>query len=515
MRAVITIALIALPSWLASGCGSALPPSQTASKPAAPAGKSSTDAAGQARRPLLVAVNAPPTDESPSAPSAIQPESSAPEAKKDDLKPPVAQEAKSPPPPPAAPLEPPATVLQEIHGPKADDKLVDLLQKEIEQAIQQPSGRRRIQFSMPLVENERVRYFIDAFCGKLRDFFSRALARSGKYIPMMASVLQESGLPEDLVYLSLIESGFAPSAYSKAKAVGPWQFIHGTGIRYGLRIDAWVDERRDPVKSTRAAAAYLKDLHQQFGEWFLAAAAYNAGERRVEYALQRTNTSDFWNLSDRTVLKAETRNYVPKFIAAALIAGEPEKYGFNDLVYEAPVDYDEVTTKRPLALATVARMAHTTVANLKELNPALLKNVTPPSEEGFTLRVPSGSGELFNQAYAAQYPSSADIKVTTYSVKKGETLAAIARRYHVRPSQIIETNELKSSQLRTGQQLTIIQDGSAPAPEPVNQKAPARPSASQKAPVRSSTTQKVAPKTSSQPAKTKSKTKPTETAAHG
>jgi membrane-bound lytic murein transglycosylase D len=461
---------------------------------------------------LLVAVNAnPPTDERPSPPPTapvIQPVPAAPEIKKEELKPPVAVEAKTPPAEPAAPAEPPATVLQDIHGPKADDKLVDLLQKEIEQAIQQPSGRRKIQFSMPLVENERVRYFIDAFCGKLRDFFSRALARSGKYIPMMTSVLQEAGLPEDLIYLSLIESGFAPSAYSKAKAVGPWQFIHATGVRYGLRIDAWVDERRDPLKSTRAAAAYLKDLHQQFGEWFLAAAAYNAGERRVETALQRTNTSDYWDLTGRTVLKAETRNYVPKFIAAALIAGEPEKYGFNDLVYEAPVDYDEVKTKRPLGLATIARMAHTTVANLKELNPALLKNVTPPSEEGFTVRVPSGSGELFNQAYAAQYASSPDIKVISYTVKRGETLAAIARRHHVRPNQIIETNELKTSALRPGQQLTIIQDGSAPTPEPVKeQKTAARPWTTQKAPTLSSTSQKAAPKTSSQPTKTKSKTK--------
>ena len=501
MRAAVTIALIALPSWLAVGCGAALPPSPTASTPTAPVGKPSTDAAGQARRPLLVAVNAnsPAEDVSSEPPAApvIQPESAAPETKKDDIKPSAAVEAKSPPPTPAAPPEPPATVLQDVRGPKADDKLLDLLQKEIEHAIQQPSGRRKIQFSMPLVENERVRYFIDAFCGKLRDFFSRALARSGKYIPMMASVLQEAGLPEDLVYLSLIESGFAPSAYSKAKAVGPWQFIHGTGVRYGLRIDRWVDERRDPLKSTRAAAAYLKDLHGQFGEWFLAAAAYNAGEHRVEYALQRTNTSDFWDLSDRTVLKAETRNYVPKFIAAALIAGEPEKYGFNDLVYEAPVGYDEVTTKRPLALTTLARMAHTTVANIKELNPALLKNVTPPSEEGFTVRVPSGSGALFEQAYAVQYGSSPDIKVIDYTVKRGETLAAIARRYHIRPSQIIETNELKTGTLRTGQQLTIIQDGSA-APEPVKE---------QKTAARPSTTQKAASKPSSQPTKTKSKTK--------
>jgi membrane-bound lytic murein transglycosylase D len=484
----------------------------------APVGKTSTDAVAQAQRPLLVAVVDRPADETPAEslpPPAGKTEAPVPESKTESAKPqPPAAEAKTPAPEPARPAEPPDTALQEIRGPKADDNLVDLLQKEIEQAIEQPSGRRKIQFSMPLVENERVRYFIDAFCGKLRDFFSRALARSGKYIPMMASVLQEAGLPEDLVYLSLIESGFAPSAYSKAKAVGPWQFIHATGVRYGLRIDAWVDERRDPVKSTRAAAAYLKDLHGQFGEWFLAAAAYNAGEGRVENALQRTNTSDYWDLTGRTVLKQETRNYVPKFIAAALIAGEPEKYGFNDLVYEAPVDYDEVTTKRPLALTTAAHMAHTTVTNLKELNPALLKNVTPPSEEGFTLRVPSGSGELFNQAYAAQYASSADIKVINYTVKRGETLAAIARRYHVRPSQIIETNELKTGALRTGQQLTIIHDGSAPAPEPVKeQKAVAHPSVTKKAAVRPSTTQKTAPKSSGHPTKTKSKTKTSETAA--
>jgi membrane-bound lytic murein transglycosylase D len=365
----------------------------------------------------------------------------------------------------------------------ADDKLVGLLQKEIEEAISQPSGRRKIQFSMTLVENDRVRYFIDTFCGKLRDFFVQALARSGKYIPMMATVLQEAGLPEDLVYLSLIESGFAPTAYSRAKAVGPWQFIRATGVRYGLRIDNWVDERRDPVKSTRAAAAYLKDLHLQFGEWFLAAAAYNAGERRVETALQRTNTSDFWDLTERkTQLKLETRNYVPKFIAAALIAGEPEKYGFADLVYEAPVDYDEVTTHKPLTLTVIARLAQTTVANVKELNPSLLRNVTPPSEEGFTLRLPSGSGEIFTASYKSQYDSP-NIKVASYTVKKGETLATIARRYHVRPAQIIEANELKTAQLRAGQQLTIIQDGSAPAEPPPQKAAP------QKTPPRRSGTQ--------------------------
>jgi membrane-bound lytic murein transglycosylase D len=368
------------------------------------------------------------------------------------------------------PPETPPTALQEAPGPRADDRLVDLLQKGFEEAMQQPAGRRKIQFSMTLVENDRVRYFIDYFCGRLREFFQRALARSGKYIPMMATVLQQAGLPEDLVYLSLIESGFSPAAYSRARAVGPWQFIRATGLRYGLRIDNWVDERRDPMKSTRAAAAYLKDLHQQFGEWFLAAAAYNAGERRVETAIQRAQTDDFWLLTQRTNLKQETRNYVPKFIAAATIASTPEKYGFSELVYEAPMDYDEVTTHKPLTLQTVAKLARTTVANLKELNPALLRNVTPPSEQGFTLRVPSGSGDIFNQSYTTQF-DSIGVKVATHSVQKGDTLAAIARRYHVSVNQIMEANDLKNSQLRIGQQLTIVQGG---GPEAKPQKAPAK-----------------------------------------
>ena len=474
MRVSVAIALVALPPWFATACGTA-PYLQAGSQPVTAAENQVVSAPPAPARSELI--GAAPREENSTPPTASSP--SAP-IESDNVKPPPTAEVKPAQAEAPKPEEPSATVLQEIAGPKADDKLVGLLQKEIEEAMQLPSGRRKIQFSMTFVENDRVRYFIDAFCGKLRDFFVQALARSGKYIPMMATVLQEAGLPQDLVYLSLIESGFAPSAYSKAKAVGPWQFIRPTAVRYGLRIDNWVDERRDPVKSTRAAAAYLNDLHQQFGEWFLAAAAYNAGERRVEYAMQRTNTSDFWDLSERrTILKQETRNYVPKFVAAALIAGAPERYGFADLVYEAPMDYDEVVTHRPLTLTMIARLAQTTVANVKELNPALLRNVTPPSEQGFTVRVPSGSGEIFDQAYKSQYDSP-NIKVISYTVKKGETLAAIARRYHVRASQIIETNELKTAQVRAGQQLTIVQDGSAPVEAAKETKAAPRPPASQK-----------------------------------
>lgn len=353
-----------------------------------------------------------------------------------------------------APEDPP-TALQDAPGPKADDRLLGLWQKDIDKAMQQPPGRRKIQFSIPVVENNRVRYFVDYFCGKKKGFFETALARSGRYIPMMATILQQEGLPEDLVYLSLIESGFSPHALSRAKAVGPWQFIQSTGLRYGLKINSWLDERRDPVKSTRAAAAYLKDLHVQFGEWFLAAAAYNAGERKVEQAINRSQTDDFWRLSQRTHLKSETRNYVPKFIAAALIASMPEKHGFGDVVYEPPMEYDEVTIEEPLRLETIAKLAKTTMKAIKELNPAILRNITPPNDQGFVLRLPAGSGKAFAQAYEA-LPDSAKPNVVTHKVKKGETLLSIAKRYGQRIAQLMELNGLRSRQVRVGQDLIVI-----------------------------------------------------------
>jgi len=351
-----------------------------------------------------------------------------------------------------------STVLQEAPGPTADDQLLDLWQKDLDQAMQQPPGRRKIQFSIPAVENDRVRYFVDLFCGRAKDFFERALARSGKYIPMMATILQREGLPEDLVYLSLIESGFSPHAYSRAKALGPWQFIRSTGLRYGLKINSWIDERRDPIKSTRAAAAYLKDLHLQFGEWFLAAAAYNAGEGKVEKAMHRSQTNDFWRLSQKTHLKSETRNYVPKFIAAALIASKPDQHGFGDVVYEPPMEYDEVRIQRPLRLATIADLAKTSLSIIKELNPALLRDITPPSETDFLLRLPVGSGEIFSQAYGTLFDSG-QVKVITHKVRKGETLAGIARLYHQRVSQLMDLNGLKNHHIRVGQDLIIVLDG--------------------------------------------------------
>lgn len=362
---------------------------------------------------------------------------------------------------PTVPEEPP-TALQQAPGPKADDRLLDLLQKDLDAAAKEPAEPRQVQFSLPVVDNDKVRYFVESFSGSKRVFFAKALARSGRYAPMIAEILRQEELPEDFVYLALIESAFFPDASSHADAVGLWQFVRGTGLRYGLRIDWWVDERRDPWKSTRAAAAYLKDLHQRFGRWYLAAAAYNAGGGRVGKAMRATGAKDFWSLSRKSTLAEETRNFVPKFIAATLIAREPEKYGFGDIVYDSPPQYDEAKISSILKLSTIAELADTTVEKIRELNPALLRDYTPPSENGFYLRLPAGKGERFTEAYA-RFPHRRILKATTHHVKRGDTLWAIARRYGQRVGRLMEINGLTHHRIRPGQYLMILSEGPGPA----------------------------------------------------
>jgi membrane-bound lytic murein transglycosylase D len=348
------------------------------------------------------------------------------------------------------------TIRQESARAATDDELVDLWRDDMDKAMARPSGDRNIRLSRAVQTNRRVRYYVENFCGRLRDFFERALARSGKYRSLMGNILRKEGLPENLVYLALIESGFSPDAYSRANAIGPWQFIHSTALRYGLTINSWVDERKDPVLSTRAAAAYLKDLYEKFGEWFLAAAAYNAGEATVGNAVQHSRTNDYWILSQkRKQLKLETRDYVPKFVAATLIAGAPEKYGFEDVAYEPPLEYDQVTIRAPLRLQTVAKLANTEVNVIKELNPALLRNFTPPKDDGFALRLPVGSGKIFLAAYKL-LPSSAKIKLSLHRVKKGDVLSRIAKQNGLTVNQLMKENGLKSWRLRPGQELVIV-----------------------------------------------------------
>jgi len=239
--------------------------------------------------------------------------------------------------------------------------------------------------------------FVAHFQRAGRNSLRSALSRSGRYVPGMSTILRRRGLPQELAYLPLIESGFRPHAVSRAGAVGPWQLIAATGRRYGLRIDRYVDERRDPVKSTHAAARYLKDLYAMFGNWHLSLAAYNNGEHNIARILETRQVEDFWEMRRRGYLCTETADFVPLFLAALRIAETPETYGFAAPT-EQPLRYDLVRLTRPLSLATVARLSGTSTGTIKELNPALHRGVLPP--HGYAVRVPKGTKATFELAYA-------------------------------------------------------------------------------------------------------------------
>lgn len=243
-----------------------------------------------------------------------------------------------------------------------------------------------------------VERFVAQFQGAGRNSLRSALSRSGRYVPRMSTILRKRGVPQELAYLPLIESGFRPHAVSRAGAVGPWQIIAATGRRYGLRIDRYVDERRDPVKSTRAAAKYLKDLYAMFGNWHLSLAAYNNGERNIARILETREVEDFWEMRRRGYLCTETADFVPQFLAALRIAETPAMYGFAPAT-EQPLRYDLVRLTRPLSLATVARLSGTSMGTIKELNPALHRGVVPP--HGYVVRVPKGTKAAFDLAYAS------------------------------------------------------------------------------------------------------------------
>jgi hypothetical protein len=241
--------------------------------------------------------------------------------------------------------------------------------------------------NLPVILNGPVRSYLHLFCHSNQATFKASLARSGRYLAMMRRIFREQGLPQDLVYLSLVESGCNPWARSPAEAIGLWQFIQGTALSYGLKVNAWVDERRDPEKSTRAAARYLKDLYRQFGCWYLAAAGYNAGEHRVEAAVNRHITRDFWDLAQKKGLPQETCNYVPQFIAVALIANNPGKYGF-DISYAAPLRHSEVKIPGGTDLRSFAQALEVPYENLKELNPELQKDLSPLDAKEYCLKIP-------------------------------------------------------------------------------------------------------------------------------
>jgi membrane-bound lytic murein transglycosylase D len=314
---------------------------------------------------------------------------------------------------------------------------------------------KELDFDIPIVINAKVEQFIQYFQTTGSKVFTNWLARSERYIPFMKNLLKENGLPEDLVYMALIESGFNPNAYSRRKASGPWQFIYLTGKRYGLKVNWWVDERRDPEKSTVAATKYLKDLYDMFECWYLAAAGYNAGEKKIINAMKRYRTEDFWELSKYKYLKRETRDYVPQMIAAALIAKEPEKYGFLDIEYQEPLRYEKVKVPPVVDLQLISKACEISVEELKELNPELLRWCTPPDSPEYEIKIPFGSQERFLENFEALQPVQ-KFQFKTHRVRKGDTLSTIARFYRVDIAPILEINRIKkTSRLSIGANLLI------------------------------------------------------------
>jgi len=312
---------------------------------------------------------------------------------------------------------------------------------------------------IPLTLNSQVEYFLYYFQTKGRQAYSRWLSRSSRYIPMMKGILKREGIPEDLVYVAMIESGFQLHARSWADAVGPWQFMSGTGKRYDLRIDQWIDERKDPVKATTAAAMYLKELYGIFkGDWYLAAAGYNAGENKILRAINMYNTSDFWEISRGPYLKRETKEYVPKLLAAAFIAKDPARYGFTDVAYMTPIEFDTVTIPSRTDLELAARLTGTTYESIKELNPDLRHWCTPPNYTDYILKIPKGSKQQFEAEYAKiteELRFTEKVLYTRYKAGKKDSLKSVARRFGTSTKMLAGLNSLNTKGRITGKTLVV------------------------------------------------------------
>jgi membrane-bound lytic murein transglycosylase D len=304
----------------------------------------------------------------------------------------------------------------------------------------------------PLVLNSTVESFLEAMCsqGEYHRRILTGIERAGTYLPMIREELARNDLPEDLSYLPLIESAFSLKAYSRARAHGMWQFISSTGRHYGLEVGSLVDERRDPVLATKAAAAYLGDLYGEFGDWYLALAAYNSGAGNVRRAIRRSGTTDFWSL--RRYLPRETRNYVPAFIASVIVAKQPEKYGFPP-IQEKPWNFDTIEVPDALDLEFMASKTDLTLDELRELNPAIRRDLTPA--RGTTiLRLPPGSAAAA-KAVLASTPRDEWAPRMIHTVRQGESLSTIAHRYGSSVSAIRQANGLRGSLIHPGQNLVV------------------------------------------------------------
>ena len=309
------------------------------------------------------------------------------------------------------------------------------------------------EFDIPMVRNDKVLFWLDYYSNRRAESFRAGLVRSGRYIPMFRRIFAEAGLPADLVYMAHVESGYKASAYSRARAAGIFQFIAGTARTYGLELNYWVDERRDPEKSARAAAAYLKKLHEDFGDWYLALAAYNAGEGKIRRALRRSGGTDFWSLTRTRYIRRETKNYVPAILAATMIAKEPWTYGFT-FDPEPPIAYDSIAVPGAVDLAVLAECAGRDLAMLKRLNPALRRYQTPPNATT-DVRVPLGLGPA-TLAALAEVPMEERVLFVRHRVQRGDTLYELARTYGVTVGAIQQANAMgRSTTIRIGRVVKV------------------------------------------------------------
>lgn len=318
---------------------------------------------------------------------------------------------------------------------------------------------------LPIVRDDKVESHIRFFQIAIRDRFEQWLLRLGHYKPLVENIFTEFNLPSDLVYLSLVESGFNPHAYSRARATGPWQFMKGTARLYGLRVDQYVDERRDPIKSTIAAARYLRDLYDLFGAWPLAMAAYNAGEGKVMRALQKARAESFSEIARTKHLRRETKEYVPRFMAATIIARNPDQYGFVQDAPE-PHQFEEVIVQRSVHLKTLAAATGISFYELRRLNPELRLDVTPPDDDNYHLKVPVGHRDAVVQALgtvptwkpvpvAIKKGKSRGEAARSYRVRVGDTLWTIAKRFNLTVAQLKARNSFAVRGIRPGDLLHI------------------------------------------------------------
>lgn len=334
--------------------------------------------------------------------------------------------------------------------PPADPKVLARAENEL----------KYTQSDLPLVMNEYVAGYINYYSTRGKGTFERAWARSGRYREMIGRIFAEEGVPQDLVYLAQAESGFHPLALSRAGARGMWQFMASRATGYGLQRNWWVDDRQDPEKATRAAARHLKDLHTQFGDWYLAMAAYNSGPGNVQQAVKRTGYADFWELYKRNVLPKETKNYVPIILAMTIMSKNPAQYGLDDVRPDEAENYDVVKVGYPVDLRLVAECIDEPVERLADLNPSLLRRTTP-KDQSFDLRLPPGSREKYETAIAA-IPESKRVLWRYYKVQSGDTLAAIAKKYKTTERAISSANNLEDHSITAGSRLVIPANGPVP-----------------------------------------------------